>query len=157
MTLERQDDELVDQRAKAYGAVLPHLRIHADRGEAGDGIDLVDIQLAGGGFQQKIDAPHALAFHRAVAFHRQAPQGREATGSSFPRTAHSSSRPTMARSTITLRSYCAASATAVSNSARLWTFEMPTEEPRLAGLTNIGKGSWRQASPTSGFCRVTVT
>src|ERR1017187_3041429 len=69
VTLQRQGDQPVKQRGKAHAAMLPHLRIHADRGEAGDGIDLVDIQLSGGGFEQKIDPAHAFALHRAVAFH----------------------------------------------------------------------------------------
>ena len=46
----------------------------------------------------------------------------------------------MPRSTMTLRSYCAASAKAASSSRALCAFEIPTEEPRLAGLTNIGNG-----------------
>ena len=62
-------------------------------------------------------------------------------GSSLPSTAHSISRASgTAASTTTLRSYSAASVDAPRRArSRVRAFEMPTLDPRLAGLTNTGK------------------
>ena len=47
----------------------------------------------------------------------------------------------MPRSTRILRSYWLASSRPASSSVQFFTFEMPTEEPRFAGLTNKGNGN----------------
>ena len=52
--------------------ILPHLRIHADRRKARDGIDFIDEQLASGGFTQEIHPAHAFATHGGEAGHGQA-------------------------------------------------------------------------------------
>jgi hypothetical protein len=46
---------------------VPHLRIHADGRESGDGVDLVDVQRSCRGFEEEIDAGHAGALYGAVA------------------------------------------------------------------------------------------
>src|ERR1700761_9647761 len=71
---ERKLDQLVEQRRKGYPTVFPHLRIHADRREARDGVDLVDVELVRRSFEEKIHAPHAFAINRAEALHSQPPQ-----------------------------------------------------------------------------------
>src|SRR4029077_20460860 len=47
----------------------PHFREHADGSEAWDGVDLVEIDLAGFFLQEKIDAGHAAEFERAESFY----------------------------------------------------------------------------------------
>jgi len=65
--------------------------------------------------------------------------GTDACGSSLPSTAHSISRAfdTAASMTI-LRSNCSASSIALPRSAADFAFEMPTLDPRFAGLTKTG-------------------
>ena len=65
--------------------------------------------------------------------------GSEATGlGRFPSTPTSISIPATNSSTITFSSCRRASATAASSSLSALTFEIPTEEPMLAGLTKTG-------------------
>src|SRR5581483_10478778 len=71
--LERQLDQPVDQLTERQPAMLPHFRIHADRSEAGNGVDLVDIELPCGIFKKKVHACHALAVYGAITLDRQAP------------------------------------------------------------------------------------
>src|SRR4029077_9652787 len=47
----------------------PHFREHADGSEAWDGVDLVEIDLAGFFLQEKIDAGHAAEFERAESLY----------------------------------------------------------------------------------------
>src|SRR5260221_4732824 len=82
---ERKLDESVDQLRHGQPAVLPHLRVHADGGESGNGIDLVDVEAAGRRFEQEVDARHTAALHGEIAFHRQSTEivgllGRDAGG-----------------------------------------------------------------------------
>ena len=66
--------------------------------------------------------------------------GTDVDGSSLPSTAHSISRASgTAASTTTLRSKARAVSIAGTSSSRVLTFEMPTLDPRFAGLTNTGK------------------
>ena len=46
---------------------FPHFRIHADGSKPGNGVDLVDIEFAGGALQQKIDARHPFAIDGLIA------------------------------------------------------------------------------------------
>src|SRR5438067_223560 len=73
MALEREFDQTVDQVAVSDARILPHLRIHADRGEPRDGIDLVDVEFRRRVFTQEIDPPHAFAPHRSEALDREFP------------------------------------------------------------------------------------
>ena len=41
---------------------MPQLGVHADRGESGDGIDLIDIDVFRRPFQEEVDSGHSLAF-----------------------------------------------------------------------------------------------
>jgi len=160
---------------------------------AGDGVDLVDIDAAGGGFQQEIDARHALAFHRAVTFHgsrallglfrrqiggnlglRAVEQVLVLVVVEFARGQDFAGQGSHGRLVTQHRAFQLtagdaaldddlavvlprASATAASSSFRSCGLGIPTDEPRLAGLTNIGNGRRAQAAETSGFSRVTVT
>ena len=49
----------------------PELRVHADRGEAGDGVHLVDVDRARCAFQQEVDPSHAGAVDRLERRDRQ--------------------------------------------------------------------------------------
>ena len=73
--------------------------------------------------------------------------GTDVSGSSLPSTAHSISRAFgTAASTTTLRSNCERqSRSPAPASSGVFTFEMPTLDPRLAGLTNTG-------SPSGAIC-----
>ena len=55
----------------------------------------------------------------------------------------------MPRSTTIFRSNSAASFKAASSSARLCAFEIPTDDPRLAGFTKIGNGRVRATASAS--------
>src|SRR5690348_15399192 len=52
--------QAADELGIADAAGLPELRVHADLGEAGDGVDLVDVELARG-CEEEIHPAHALA------------------------------------------------------------------------------------------------
>ena len=59
-----------------YGSAAgrPHLRVHADRREAGDGVQLVDVQHRRlSPRQQEVDARHAGAVDRLERRDRQPP------------------------------------------------------------------------------------
>src|ERR1019366_9874 len=66
VAVQRERDQAVQQLAEADSTVLPHLGVHADGGEARDGIDLVDVELVRGFLQKEIDARHAFALHRSI-------------------------------------------------------------------------------------------
>src|SRR3954453_21250608 len=53
-------DQDVEQLAVRDARVLEHFGIHADGGEARNGVDLVDVDLAGWGFHQEIDTRHSF-------------------------------------------------------------------------------------------------
>src|ERR1039457_3036447 len=55
VAVQRERDQAVQQFAEANPAVLPHLGVHADGGEARDGIDLVDVEAAGPLLQKEIN------------------------------------------------------------------------------------------------------
>ena len=63
----------------------------------------------------------------------------------------------MPRSTIILRSYSRRQRQRASSSARSCTFEIPTDDPRFAGFTNIGNGSRGTTSAVSSVPRDSVT
>src|SRR5713226_1762114 len=67
--LQRELDQPVDQLRKWQPAMFPHFRIHADRREAWNCIDLVDVDAAGRFFQQKVHARHSLALHGPVTLY----------------------------------------------------------------------------------------
>src|SRR3990170_7387110 len=56
MTFDRQRDETIEQRRVVHAARRPQLGVHADRGEAGKGVDLVQIERARGACEQKVHA-----------------------------------------------------------------------------------------------------
>ena len=64
--------------------------------------------------------------------------GSDVSGSSFPSTEHSTSRPCAEASMITRGSWRAASSTAASRSSGLSTFVIPTLDPSRDGLTQSG-------------------
>src|SRR5579872_2713857 len=68
---ESQIDQPVKEFGKWHSRRFPHFRIHGDGSEAGDGIDLVDVELARGGLQQEIDTRHSFAFDGLVSGYRQ--------------------------------------------------------------------------------------
>ena len=72
--------------------------------------------------------------------------GTEASGWSLPRTPTSISRPAIASSTRTFRSWRRASSMPTTSEASSSHFDTPTDEPRLAGLANDGKPSDSAAS-----------
>ncbi len=61
----------VTSAGAAQAARLPQLRIHADRGEPGDGVELVDVEGAGAALEEEVDARHAAALERAIGAHGQ--------------------------------------------------------------------------------------
>jgi hypothetical protein len=63
---EGELDELFDEGVERHAAMLPHFRVHADGGKAGDGVDLVEVETAGGGLHEKVDAAHAFAVAGAI-------------------------------------------------------------------------------------------
>src|SRR5579863_2781507 len=52
--LQGQFNQPVDELGHRQTGIFPHLRVHAYGGESGDGIDLVNVELIGGSFEQKI-------------------------------------------------------------------------------------------------------
>src|SRR5713226_1415805 len=67
--LERKLDELVDEIAEGDSARFPELWIHADGGEAWDGIYFVEINLSAIFLEEEIHARHAAQFQRAKRIH----------------------------------------------------------------------------------------
>src|SRR3989441_84142 len=61
VSLERRRDQRVDERAEGPPARLPELREHADRGEAGHGVDLVHQHPSAALLEEEVDAPQAGA------------------------------------------------------------------------------------------------
>src|SRR6185312_15729068 len=72
VALHGQFDQPVNELSVGDAGVFPHLRIHADGSEAGDGVDLVDVEFAGRFFAEEIDAAHSFAAYGAEAFDREA-------------------------------------------------------------------------------------
>ena len=64
VALEGEAHQLVDELGVGEAAGLPQLRVHRDRGEAGDGVDLVDQHAAPVGLVEEVDAGHAVAPQR---------------------------------------------------------------------------------------------
>src|ERR1051325_9776464 len=64
VTFERQTDQAVEKRWKRQTAGGPHLGIHPDGRETGNGVDLVEIDGAGLAGHQKVDASHTRAVDR---------------------------------------------------------------------------------------------
>src|SRR5215469_3284333 len=56
---EGELNEFVDQFCVGNAGGFPQLGIHADGGEAGDGVELVEIDLAGLAIEEEIAAGHA--------------------------------------------------------------------------------------------------
>ena len=71
MPCERELNQAVEQSRVGQAAGLPQLGIHADGGEAGDGIDLVDENFSTGAIQQKIHPRHSFALAGAEGSYRQ--------------------------------------------------------------------------------------
>ena len=72
VSFESEINQSSDQLRVRQARRFPHFRIHADGRKAGDGVGLVDIEFAGGGFEQEVHACHTLAVNRLVAGHGQA-------------------------------------------------------------------------------------
>src|SRR5712691_6318167 len=62
--LEPQLDQPLDQARVLDLCRLPQLRVHRDRGEAGDGVDLVDEEAVGAALEEEIDACEARGADR---------------------------------------------------------------------------------------------
>src|SRR5580700_4673496 len=62
MFSHRELDQAIDQFSVRNSRSFPQFRIHADGSEAGDGVDLVEVDAPAGLFQKEIDARHAPAF-----------------------------------------------------------------------------------------------
>ena len=63
MAFDGEVQEPVQEFRERHAAGFPQLRVHADLGEAGDGVDLVDQQVGlflrrGGRAKKKVDARH---------------------------------------------------------------------------------------------------
>src|SRR5215469_2607881 len=65
---ESQIDQFADQFAEGNSARFPQFWIHADRGEAGDGVRLVQIQLTPFFFEKEVDTSHTGELQRAKGF-----------------------------------------------------------------------------------------
>ena len=183
VALERERDQPIDQRRIGHAARLPHLRVHADGGEAGDGVDLVHAAARrwsatagsrrapcrrrrwrgtprapgactrGGRRRVEVGGHHASATRRrctsprsrrtrATAAPRRAARPR-ARRCRAPRTRSRAPRapPPRPRPCDRTRTRCRAPRRARPS---VFTFEMPTLEPRLAGFTNSGRPSVAQ-------------
>src|SRR5579863_3872711 len=64
MVLERQLDQPVDQLRQSHSTRFPHLRVHADRGEPGNRVDLVDENLTQVRPREKIHPRHPAQSQR---------------------------------------------------------------------------------------------
>ena len=63
---------LSSRSRKGMPAGFPEFRVHADRGEAGDGVDLVEEEFSAGAFlEEEVDAGHAAQFERAKGLDRE--------------------------------------------------------------------------------------
>ena len=161
---------------------LPQLRVHADRGEAGHRVDLVDeeppaVASTAGSRRAPCRRSRSRGTPRrpAAALRRPCAAGRSA-GMTRARSvvevlrlvvvelarrddlagdrglrvvvaehrALDLARVRHRRSTTILRSNCAARSIAARSPSRVFAFEMPTLEPRLAGLTNSGYAERRR-------------
>src|SRR5256885_5390803 len=72
VAFDRKRDEAIEQLRIGDAACGPHLRVHADRGEAGDGVQLVEVQRSGAVVgKKKVDARHARAVERFECRHRE--------------------------------------------------------------------------------------
>ena len=78
VSFEGESDQLVDQLAVVQTRRRPQHRVHGDRREPRDGVDLVDQQVAVAG-QEQVDAGHALGTQRPVDLEGEGP-GRFAGG-----------------------------------------------------------------------------
>src|SRR6187401_2136301 len=56
VTLDGERDEAIDQRGIRETACGPHLRVHADRREAGNGVYHVEVERAAVAREEEIDA-----------------------------------------------------------------------------------------------------
>src|SRR5215217_3860287 len=63
--LQRQSDQAVHQLVQRHAAPLPETRVHADGGEAGDGIHLIDVDMVAVAVHEEIAARHAGQIERA--------------------------------------------------------------------------------------------
>src|SRR5580704_11664873 len=59
MKFEGQLDEAVDQLRVRKPRGFPQLRVHADGGEARNGVELIYENLVGAAFEEKVTASHA--------------------------------------------------------------------------------------------------
>jgi hypothetical protein len=57
---EGQLDEFVDELGEGNAAGFPEFGVHADGGEAGDGVHFVEIDFSAFFSKEKIDASHAV-------------------------------------------------------------------------------------------------
>src|SRR5262245_23887616 len=64
MALKRQIDQTVDQLAVTDPAYFPQFRIHTDRCESGQRVDLVDDQSVRRAFEEEIDSSQARSVNR---------------------------------------------------------------------------------------------
>src|SRR5688500_678886 len=73
MALDGELEKSIDQIGIGEAARFPHLRIHADGGEAGQRVHLVDEQLAGRARHQEVDAREPGAVDGAEGLDGHAP------------------------------------------------------------------------------------
>src|SRR5688572_11672331 len=59
MALERQRNQAIEQGRIGKAAGFPHLRIHRDSGEAGNGVHLVDEEPSAAAVEEEVHAGHA--------------------------------------------------------------------------------------------------
>src|SRR5262249_39955704 len=64
MAFKRQLDQTVDQLAVTDPAHLPQFRIHTDRSESGQRVDLIDDQFVRRAFEEEIDSRQARSINR---------------------------------------------------------------------------------------------
>src|SRR5271156_4049688 len=70
MQLNRQLDQPINQLRIRQSGGFPQLRIHADGGEARNGVQFVHVNLAGALLKEEIAARHPRAVNRAERSHR---------------------------------------------------------------------------------------
>src|SRR5215831_115021 len=66
VALQREPDELVDQLGIRQPGRLPQLRIHRDRREAGNRVELVHEEPPSTLLEEEVDARHAVDPERAI-------------------------------------------------------------------------------------------
>jgi hypothetical protein len=71
LTLQGEFDQPIDEFRQGDSTCFPKHRVHADRGEPGQGIDLVQVHAIASTFDEEIDARHSGKIERLERGNRQ--------------------------------------------------------------------------------------